>query len=223
MTRDEIVAMAKSHLRVSVTDHDAYLALLFQDVVYPRVRLDVMALEKAYFQTAYTQNLVAGTAAYSVKNQADAAVDWLQIIAVHIKQDASSEEWTPVPPWPGQVDETQQVDVATSGGIGWYRMQGTQIILIDIPDEAVTNGLKIIAIPEYETVAASGTPAIPKSLHFIVADGLAAYLAERLGNEQQGDRFHARFNQSLAQAKLILRRRTTQPTTIEAPSFHDGL
>ena len=151
------------------TEYDSILMEIANTEIRPELRGILMEPEDSgWLETAPSYiNIVAGTREYT-----PAAFD--QIRSVHILRQTGDTQYQRIDPTP----QARQDDIVTGSVYGWYK-SGANIMLANTPDTNITNGLRVVIVPEIADalITANVDTDIPRQFHNAVFHDLRFALA----------------------------------------------
>jgi len=187
-------AKRKFGLTTTDTDKDAGLLDGFNEEVWPKVRSIIIDANEFYFDLTETQDLTSGTDAYTLDYRIR------KIHAVKVKFSSGDRDWFPIEYRPDLRRSVTQVNSTNTTRVrGWFP-QGpstTQIILRDIPDQTITNGLYVDYTPDMTALGLVSTIPMPADFHFALVSGMAMVMGELSEEERKRGYYYGKFMQDL--------------------------
>ena len=191
LTVQNIVDATEDNFGIESTDtsKQAFLLTKFNRDVFPVVRNIILKEDQHFFDEIGYSNIVAGTDLYRVEKDATktafaTAKRIRKLHAIGVLLDGSDQYYRPLTNADLYRNEAQQVNNNTSYCIWGYMKQSGYIRVLDIPDTAITNGLRFDFTREYEDMALSDTIPVDADMAPVLIDGLSYKLAQKLESDQ---------------------------------------
>lgn len=180
------------------TARTTFLLNAFNQQILPTVRNEILRVDENYFNEIGYTDIVANTQYYKPEKDRDKVTYTVgtppvdtprNIRKLHaLKVLRRDQDQFYVPLWNAraQRDSTVQVDNSNTFGVWGYLFEGKEVRLLDIPDEARTNGLQWDYTPEFTALAVGDDiPGITDDYIGVLINGLSLKLAEKLRSNTQ--------------------------------------